>query len=64
MFRSGLVYNKDDITDADDVADVGLGVGSKTSTARARGATFVAGGVGRGGQTLTKSIWQVSLGLL
>ena len=64
MFRSGVVHSKDDVTDAENVADVEGVVRSKTSTARARGTTFVAGGLGRGGQTLTKNVWQVCLGFL
>ena len=64
MFRSGLIYNNDDVTDVKSVADLELDVegdGSKSPKARARGKTFIAGGIGPGGQTLTKNIWQVCL---
>ena len=64
MFRSGVVHSKDDVTDAENVADVEGVVRSKTSTPRARRTTFVAGGLGRGGQTLTKNVWQVCPGFL
>jgi hypothetical protein len=64
IFRTGLIYNEADVSDANTVDDLSVSVdkgdNATSKTGTAEGPVLLAGGLGLGGATLTKNVWQVS----